>query len=97
MEYRVIWTAPALEDLQAIGEYIGRDSRVYAGQFVLRLQEQTGRLSQFPHQGRVIPEFASSDYRELIIGSYRLFYTVRESTVYILTIVHGAKEIRQDG
>lgn len=92
MEYRVVWTIPARNDLRAVAEYIARDSRNYASQFVMRVQEQTKRLSLFPDQGRIIPEFGDATYRELIIGHYRLFYTIRDHDVFILAIVHGAKD-----
>jgi len=91
MDYRVIWTTPARDDLRAIAEYIARDSRNYAVQFVTHVIEETERLASFPFQGRTIPEFGDSAQRELIIGTYRLFYTVRGHNVYIVTIVHGAR------
>lgn len=35
------------------------------------------RLIDFPESGRVIPEFSGLGFREVLVGSYRLFYRVQ--------------------
>ena len=42
---RIIWSEPALADLEAIHEFIARDSRQYATRFVQRSLEAAERHS----------------------------------------------------
>jgi len=69
---KVVWTGPALDDLNDIVEYISRDSKVYAERFATRVLEAARRLEDFPYSGRLVPEFKEEDIREVIYGSYRI-------------------------
>jgi len=55
---QAIWSPSALNDIDAIAEYIARDSVYRASLFVRRIIEATNRLQEFPLSGRVIPEIA---------------------------------------
>jgi toxin ParE1/3/4 len=54
-------------------------------------RSSTGRLSRFPQSGAVILEFPDLPYREIYIKSYRFFDRVREDTVWIVALWHGAQ------
>ena len=41
--------------------------------------------------GRVVPELGLQDLREILVGSYRVIYRVREDEVHVLTVHHGAR------
>jgi len=41
--------------------------------------------------GRVVPELANEDVREVIVGSYRVIYRIQQDQVHILTLHHGAR------
>ncbi|MGD1018208.1 MAG: type II toxin-antitoxin system RelE/ParE family toxin [Verrucomicrobiia bacterium] len=45
---KVVWTAPAVSDLQAIRDYIARDSEVYADTTVGEVFDAVDRLAKFP-------------------------------------------------
>ena len=51
---KLIWTDPAIADLRAIRDYIGRDSDYYAADLVEQLVLSVERLSQFPKLGRMV-------------------------------------------
>jgi plasmid stabilization system protein ParE len=51
---RIVWSAPAVADLEAIYDYIARDSPHYASRFVQRLISATEPLESFPNFGRVV-------------------------------------------
>ena len=53
---RITWSEPALADLNAIHDYIARDSPHYAERFVQRLIAAADPLTDFPDLGRVVPE-----------------------------------------
>jgi plasmid stabilization system protein ParE len=41
--------------------------------------------------GRVVPELGIQDLREILVGTYRVIYRVREDEVHVLTVHHGAR------
>lgn len=95
MDYRVVWTESAWKDLESIANYIARDSKFYAATFVKEIKSASRSLEKFAKRGRIVPEFKSEDIRELFIKSYRLIYKVDHSTVTILAIIHGARNLKK--
>ena len=90
----VRWAPQAADDLDAICEFIARDSPEMAAIFADRVLRATEQLSKFPRSGRIVPELKISAIRELIVGSYRVIYRVlRESDTQLLTIHHGARPL----
>ncbi|MEX0692727.1 MAG: type II toxin-antitoxin system RelE/ParE family toxin [Gemmatimonadales bacterium] len=93
---RVHWTPQASNDLDAIYEFVSRDSPRYAAVLVARLIIAADRLEQFIESGRVVPEVANPTIRELIRGAYRIVYRVREGHAEILTVHHAARPLPRD-
>ena len=87
----IVWTEPAVADLENIHSYIARDSEVYADAILLGLFEAVERLETYPSSGRIVPELADDSTRELIVGNYRVVYSVSGETVRILTVLHSAR------
>ncbi len=87
----VRWTPQAADDLNAIAEFISKDSPHYSSLFVLDILYAVDRLTQFPKSGRVVPEINDPLVREVILGSYRIIYRVRKDLVEILTVFHGSR------
>jgi addiction module RelE/StbE family toxin len=88
---RIVWTLQAVEDVETIRDYVARDSIHYASVLAQRLVTAVDRLSRFPESGRIVPEFANTAVRELIIGNYRIVYALARSEVQILTVYHAAR------
>lgn len=91
---QVSWTSQALTDLEAIGDFIARDAPSFAQVFVDRVFQSVERLQQFPLSGRVVPEIAQEDIREIIFGSYRIVYLVSDDQVNILTVFHSSRQLK---
>ena len=91
MDYRVVWSPRALEDVEAIGLYISADSPFYAAAVVKKMLDSTRTLSRFPFSGRVVPEFDDENIREKFVYSYRVIYRVRAETVTVAAVVHGRR------
>ncbi len=53
MDYKLIWSPDALDDIEAIGDFISRDSEFYAESTVLKIYEAPRNLVNLPKQGRV--------------------------------------------
>ncbi|MCP5111722.1 MAG: type II toxin-antitoxin system RelE/ParE family toxin, partial [bacterium] len=59
--------------------------------FADRVLRATDRLVDLPRLGRSVPEFGIEDIREVIVGSYRVIYRIRDDEVHLLTVHHGAR------
>jgi addiction module RelE/StbE family toxin len=93
MDYKLIWSPQAIEDIEAIAEYIARDSTIYAESTVERIFQAPERLMQFPKLGRVVPEKKDESIREVFVFQYRIIYEILASEIHILTVVHGKRII----
>lgn len=91
MAYRVVWSPRAVEDLEAIAEYITADSSAYAAAVVKRILNTARHLSQLPFAGRIVPELADQNVREWFVYSYRVIYRIEDEVVTIATVVHGRR------
>jgi len=76
--------------LEAIA-YIHRDNPSAAANFHRKAEEKLSRLKQFPDSGRILPEFPDLPFREVIVEPYRFFYRVKDKTVWIVAVWHGAQ------
>jgi plasmid stabilization system protein ParE len=86
----VRWTERAVEDLAAIKAFIGQESPAYALAVVGRLYQAVGQLAQFPDSGRIVPEQARSEIRELVRPPYRIVYRRRPDLVEILLVFRSS-------
>jgi toxin ParE1/3/4 len=78
MAYRVNWSQRALDDLEAIAQYIYLDSTAYAKAVVKTVLERTHNFSRFPYAGRIVPEFSDQSIRE-------------NNVVTVAAIIHGKR------
>ncbi|WP_221029181.1 type II toxin-antitoxin system RelE/ParE family toxin [Actomonas aquatica] len=94
MDYKVVLSPRAIEDLRDIVLYISPDRPETARRLGLALVEKTKTLAQFPLSGRIVPEFGDSTIRELILRPYRIVYCVdaRSAVVGVARFWHGARE-----
>lgn len=90
---KVVWARCATRDLEAIADYIRRDSPHYAAITVSRLAKAARPLETFPRMGRRVPEAESDDVRELIVGSYRLIYRLETDRVLVVAVIHGSRDL----
>lgn len=93
---RVIWTAAALADVDAIASFIARDSERYADAVIEELLDAAGSLAALPDRGRIVPETADESIRERFVRSWRLMYRVQPDVVTILAVVHQRQHVLPD-
>ena len=90
------WSRRARNDLRDLKAYIGKDSPYYARRFTERMVASIETLDAFPRIGRAVPEAEGrDDVRELIYQGYRIIYQTRPQGVFIVTIVHGSRDLAQ--
>ncbi len=92
---QIIWTEPALNDLNEIAEYIALDKISAAEHLVQNIFSSTDRLEQFPNSGRKIPELKKSRYREVIVNPCRIFYRIENIKIYIIYVMRSERKLRQ--
>ena len=91
----LIWTKPAVQDLDSLAEYIALSNPVAAGELVQRVFNAVERLSRFPESGRFPLELEGFPYREVIVDPCRVFYRIENSKVFILHVYRQERDIRQ--
>ena len=87
----IIWTEPALADLDAIADYIAIENRVAAAEFVQRVFRQVEQLQAHPRSGSKVPELRGSRYRQIIEPPCRVFYRADRHAVYILHVMRSER------
>jgi plasmid stabilization system protein ParE len=93
MDFPVVWSPEAIEDLDSIAEYIGRDSDFYARAVVTKVLNVTRAIPDFPMMGRRVPELDDENIRERLVYSYRVVYKVQAGRILIVAVIHGKREI----
>ena len=90
---QVRWTPQAADDLEAICLFIARDAPQVAATFADRVLPARDRLASYPRLGRTVPELGIENIREIIVGSYRVIYRIRQDEVRLLTVHHGVRPL----
>ena len=91
MDLKVNWSPEAIEDVESIAEYIGRDSQFYARATVAKIIDYSRSISRFPQIGRMVPEFNDKQVRERLVYSYRLVYKVERTRALIVAVIHDKR------
>ena len=90
---RIVWSPLSLERVEDITRYIAEDNPDAALRWVDDLFASVERLADFPKSGRMVPEVGSPRIRELIFGTYRVVYSVKDQ-VDILTVRRSSQLLR---
>ncbi|MCP5170222.1 MAG: type II toxin-antitoxin system RelE/ParE family toxin [Hahellaceae bacterium] len=92
---QIIWTEPALDNLDDIAEYIAVSHPYAARQLVENVFNKVQRLEQFPDSDRIPEEISTLNYREVVVNPCRVFYKVDGDTVYILHVLRQERDLRK--
>jgi toxin ParE1/3/4 len=87
----IVWTEPALSDLDRIADYIALDKPNAANQLVRRVFDSVEQLADFPESGSHPKELRGIVYRHLVIAPLRIFYRIQEKEVFIIHVMRGEK------
>jgi plasmid stabilization system protein ParE len=90
----VVWTEPALADLDAIADYIALDDPDAAKQLVRRVFRHVEQLARHPKSGSKPPELRGWRYRQIVEAPCRVFYRYDTTSVYILYVMRGERVLR---
>jgi len=70
---KLIWTEPAVLDLEKIKEYVSRDSEYYALNLIENIFESVEKLKEFPNIGRVVRNIRIKKLEKSYITTIALF------------------------
>jgi len=90
----LVWTEPALSDLDEIAEYIALENPPAARALVQRVFSAVEHLKRHPISGKVPAELGSKRYREVVSGPCRVFYRHSKKQVLILYVMRSERELR---
>ncbi|MCB9192531.1 MAG: type II toxin-antitoxin system RelE/ParE family toxin [Flavobacteriales bacterium] len=83
----VIWSDPAWMDLEAIFDFIAKNSREQAKKQIIRIIERTEQLSTQPLSGPLQPDIDPNlQARYLVQDNYKIIYFVDVDHVVVDTV-----------
>src|SRR5215216_6748391 len=93
MDYKIILSPRAIQDLSEIVRYISLDNPDAAEKFGYALIDAALLLRTLPERGRFVPEFEDSLTREIIYTPYRIVYRVNaeQKAVWVSRFWHSAR------
>jgi addiction module RelE/StbE family toxin len=91
---KVVWTEPALSDLEAIADYIALDNPKAARDLVRRVFAHVQQLVAHPKSGSKPAEIRGGRYRQIVEPPCRVFYRHDENRVYILYVMRSERRLR---
>ncbi len=83
MEKQIIWTKPAIKDLQNIYEYYSEYSIQAANKLVSNLHSQTLNLLGSGNENVGQIDEINIKYRRIIVGFYKILYRILENQILI--------------
>lgn len=91
MDYKVIWSDMAIEDLRSIFDHLSEHQPQAATGVLTKIIERVETLDRFPSAGDVYRK--QGPIRQVFSGVYRIFYHVDEGQkrVEILAVRHGSR------
>lgn len=87
-----LFTEAAESDLEGIGDYIARDNPARAVSFVAELRARCEKLEVAPEAYPLVPDYGA-DIRRVPFGEYLVFYSIDDSDIVIVRILHGARRV----
>ena len=88
---RILFTPTGRRQFLDALAYIYFDNPSAAMRFRQKAEKTLSRLGEFPESGRLLPEFPDLPFREVIVRPYRFFYRIKDKTVWIVAVWHGAQ------
>ena len=92
---QVIWTEPALNNLDAIADYIAVENPLAAAALVQRVFGHIEQLEAHPESGPRVPELKRSRYRQIVEAPCRVLYRFDGAKAFILHVMRSEQLLRK--
>jgi len=90
----LIWTEPALSDLDAIADYIALDKPDAAKALVQRIFSHVEQLQGHPESGSPVKELPNAPYRQVVEPPCRIFYKLDGEKIFVVHVMRGEMHLR---
>jgi plasmid stabilization system protein ParE len=90
----IVWTEPALSDLDAIADYIALENPDAARALVRRVFEHVDQLADHPRSGSKPRELRGWRFRQIVEPPCRIFYREELGRVFILYVMREERLLR---
>lgn len=91
----IVWSEPALADLEAIADYVALESPAAASALVARILRHVEQLAAHPDSGSRLRELGKSRYRQIVEPPCRVFYRHDDRTVFIVHVMRTERLLRK--
>lgn len=91
----VVWTEPAVSDLDAIADYIALDNPDAARALIQRILKHIEQLAEHPEGGSKPQELKGWRYRQIVEPPCRVFHRHDGERVYVLYVMRGERRLRR--
>jgi plasmid stabilization system protein ParE len=93
----VVWSEPALADLDAIADYIALDNPPAAQHLVRNVFDHIDQLETHPDSGSFPQELKEKRYRQIVEPPCRVIYRHdnKQERVYILHVMQNERKLRR--
>ncbi|OOW67778.1 plasmid stabilization protein [Xanthomonas axonopodis pv. melhusii] len=90
----IIWSVPALADLDAVADYIAIDNAPAAAALVKRVFAHVEQLIEHPDSGSRPQELKRSRYRQIVEPPCRVFYRVDGQRIVVVHVMRSERALR---
>ena len=91
----IVWSEPALADLDAIADYIALENPVAASELIGCIFGHVEQLADHPESGSRPQELRRSRYRQIVEPPCRVFYRYDGRKVFILHVMRSERLLRK--
>jgi len=83
---KIIWTEPAIAELDEVADYIALDNPDAAKNLVNKIFNKISKLKTFPALGQKVRDLAGQEYRVVTVSPCRIYYRVDGAKIYVLYV-----------
>jgi plasmid stabilization system protein ParE len=92
---QIVWTEPALNDLDAVADYIAIENPAAASELVQWVFAHVEQLTVHPESGSRPPELRRSRYRQIVEPTCRVFYRYDDEKIFVLFVMRSEQLLRK--
>ena len=95
MDFKLIWTDSAIDDLSAIVRYVSSQSGPEVARRIgFEIYDRAQILKRFPEAGSILPEKDSTRWRKLVVHSWKIAYKLDQDArvAYVARVWHASRD-----
>ncbi|ESQ81293.1 type II toxin-antitoxin system RelE/ParE family toxin [Asticcacaulis sp. YBE204] len=90
---KVEYTKPARNDLREIANYIAQDNPRRALSFTVELRNKAETIGDAPYGFPIMERYQYEGIRRKPFRDYLIFYRINADAIWILRVLHSARDI----